>query len=750
MLGDSNICAGFYFVSRTTPRKLRAIFLPKRVVLNPTGTKSVVLLGTTSDMTGSVKPGFVTQEVTHNFVAIVEKTLAPKSFVAGIPFKKADYPLMEPFAAKEDVDYVLLKIPCCLPIPYGVPLYVGKLDEQTAYDSLDFITDDGAKWGKFVLTADDALQILLSTNKVALDAILPIKKTGQTWAATTHFKTSKPDEDQEELLVQELESLSIAVKTARNHNIAESKKRQSAKSVGTPPTPWEAVEDEDGLSTSKAKPIQSFTIPKKSNLPGAASLASAVALSSEDIRRARFIVMFSRKDKDSGSLIAPIFTDEGESIITGTSASYRQQIMLSAFQTMAEEMSQEMHFLFRANDMPGRYDPLVLIYWTEMMCRVTPLASLIDATEKKGATLANFIPDSGKNNRKEAVDDERFVEELLGESKDHLTKISSSISVNTNLGRPGDALAFLSNITLFARCFVHIDEAAGVLPPQLFTNAMELAQLITSSSSRDMLRREPDVSSYVSFWAYSVMEHFFVQLAKQSRTNAVLRQVANGDLENVPTENHDLGMEAFDLGVKTYKMAMAGGVTLPEPIIYKNSEAKKRKMESALKEQANQLRLLMGTHTPSGPKAKTPKRPGDGDKLDNLANKKQNRNESSPGERLGCIIYPTSEANMPLPQFLQRSDRTCAAAIRDGYVCRHGERCMFSHDKLDNMSEALQRLWVNHAINTPDMFFNPVRVNSTLCREVAEAKRILAAAGQTKSPAAAAAAAAKKASTPTA
>ena len=65
--------------------------------------------------------------------------------MAGIPFKKADHPLMAPFATKEDVDYVLLKIPCCLPIPYGVPIYAGKLDEQTAYDSLDFITDEGAK-----------------------------------------------------------------------------------------------------------------------------------------------------------------------------------------------------------------------------------------------------------------------------------------------------------------------------------------------------------------------------------------------------------------------------------------------------------------------------------------------------------------------------------------------------------------------------------------------------------------------------
>ena len=150
------------------------------------------------------------------------------------------------------------------------------------------------------------------------------------------------------------------------------------------------------------------------------------------------------------------------------------------------------------------------------------------------------------------------------------------------MGRPSDALGFLANITLFTRCFVHIDEAAGMHPPQLFSNAMLMAQLITSSSSRDMFRCEPDVSSYVSFWAYTVMEHFFVQLAKQSRANAVLRQVVNGDLENVPTDNHDLGMEAFNLGVKTYKMAMAGGVTLPEPLIYKNSDAKKKKMESAL------------------------------------------------------------------------------------------------------------------------------------------------------------------------
>ena len=125
------------------------------------------------------------------------------------------------------------------------------------------------------------------------------------------------------------------------------------------------------------------------------------------------------------------------------------------------------------------------------------------------------------------MDDKQFVEELLGESKDHLTKISSSISVNTNLGRPADALAFLANITLFTRCFVHIDEAAGVLPLQLFTNVMELAQLITCLPLRDMLHREPDVSSYFSFWAYMVMEHFFVQLAKQSRANAVLRQVVN-------------------------------------------------------------------------------------------------------------------------------------------------------------------------------------------------------------------------------
>ena len=584
-MAEGNTCAGVYFLSKL--KKIRALFLPKVITFEESGTKRIVLLGSTSDKTGAVKAAFVEKNIAHNFMAIEEKNSHTSIFVAGASFKKGDHALLDPFLAKSDVDYVLLKIPVGFLIPFGIPLCVGLQVEQTVYDGMRAIDDDAAAWIKYVDSMSTDLQVVLSDGKATLQAILPALKANQHWTVHAHLKISSLSEEMEELFADELEQLETAVSDARNRNLAAA--AEAAK--GTAADNAVDVDGDENSTIKTAQPIRSITIPRKStSTPGvagaalaslanscrAASVASLANPTGEELRRSRLSILFSAKCPVQGILLPPIFSDEGEAIISGTTAATRQHSFLSTLLTKEEEMADELHFLFRAVEPPSKLDPLTVSYLNECILRAHPLACLSDATEKKGATLATFIPDSGKAGSREAIDDERAAEELLGETTELLTKMSTSISVNTALNRPANALSLLANIVLYIRTFVIIDDTIQP-PPQLYQNAVDLGTLITSSAARDMLRRDPEVASYLSYWVYATMESFFVQMAKQTRIAAALRHAAAGNFHAIPTDYFDSGSEAFAMGIKAFRMATSGGATLPEPSVYKNSDAKKAK-----------------------------------------------------------------------------------------------------------------------------------------------------------------------------
>jgi hypothetical protein len=718
---DGHTCVGVYFLSEF--KKVRVLFLPKVVTLTESGVVRTVLLGSAADQTRMVKSAYVDQDVAANFLAIVEKSLDKSHFVAGTPFKKGDHVLLDPFTTKKDVDYVLLQIPVGYLIPYGIPLCVGKLVEQTVYDCLRAIDDDGATWITYVDAMDSQLQAVFSgVVSEDLKKVLPSPTKSKKWASTAHLKINTPTEALEELWADDLERLDTAVANAKSRNLAAAEEAAKGKDTEN------AVEVSDDLTINSVRPLANVVIPRKATGLGlssssrpaasrdAASLASLANLSGEESRRSRLSILFSAKCPVRNILIPPIFSDEGEDIITGSSSAYRNNALLSSFLTKEEEMADELHFLFRAVEPPSRFDPLTLSYLIECILRQQPLARLTDATEKKGVTLASFIPDSGKNSSREAIDDERAAEELLGEASEHLTKLSTAISVNTALNRPSNALTFLANIALYVRTFCSIDDSQP--PPQLYQNAVEMATLITSSAARDMLRRDPDTASYLSYWVYATMESFFVQMAKQCRISGALRQAASGSFDKIPITFFDFGSRAFTMGITAFEMATAGGAALPEPTVYKNSEAKKAKEDKKLRDHAKELGALLRSDTDRNRKFRDPPSgPPNPDKKSRLT-------QPMPSKQ-GCILYTGASKDMPLPHFINKSDRSCAAYLRDGHLCNSGERCVFGHRGIDAMKPHVQQLWKNHVINTPDMHFNPECVKLSLCKEVTDAKKAL-------------------------
>ena len=152
---DSLLMLGAYVVSSN--KKVRTILFPKKVVLNDTAS-SEVLMGTTIDSTLVEKPEYCELHITHNVVVLVEENSAPPTFVVGNSFNKVSAPLLSAFMAKDTVDYVLVKLPCSYPIPHGVPLTSGKLTDQTIFDTLAMINEDGAHWASLMGQFDPLLQ----------------------------------------------------------------------------------------------------------------------------------------------------------------------------------------------------------------------------------------------------------------------------------------------------------------------------------------------------------------------------------------------------------------------------------------------------------------------------------------------------------------------------------------------------------------------------------------------------------------
>ena len=195
--------------------------------------------------------------------------------------------------------------------------------------------------------------------------------------------------------------------------------------------------------------------------------------------------------------------------------------MQGAAQSMGDHISKEYHFVMCANDPPANVAPLALSYYLEGLYQVQALVSLEEAKEKRGFNFGHIIPDPAGTSKSKSFNDEQLAEELLGEATENLTKLNTTLTVNANLNCPSDLLPVCKNIILFMRTICHVDEQIQP-PPDIYSCALQLAELATSPEVRDWLKQDRSAAHFFSFWGFSVLEQMFIQTTRIMKVPSLL------------------------------------------------------------------------------------------------------------------------------------------------------------------------------------------------------------------------------------
>ena len=585
-LQDHAVFPGFYVVSPNN--RLRAFLLPQKVRLDDTSSKSEVLMGTTVNKTTFLKPESCALECTHNILCLVEKGKAPELFITGAPFTQATAPSLATWIKVPDVEHVLIKVPLCFPIPHGVPLGVGKLTEQSVYDTLSMISEDGGKWPDLIENWNRELQEAAVTNSTTLGDMFPALKKGQRWGSEAKLKISPVDEDLEDQLDIPLSKLKDEVENIRKEHFrkAEEAAREAANEI-----------DADTIGTS---PVSEFAfsrkVPTTKDELSVVTVGTTNVITPEAMRTARLEIFLATLDTDK-SMLPPILTDEATQVHSASSARLRVDYLQSAILAKQEELNEKRCYIERFTDYPTA-NTMPYGFLAEGQLRIQPLTCLTEANEKKGFCCAHWLPDSPASaTTRESTDDIRAAEELLGEATEHLTKFDTSIAINTNLSRITDLQVLCANVICYIRTMVAVDDLDQP-PPLLFTVAEEMANLITSPRVRAMLKKDKDTNAYFAYWGFATIEQFVVLAAKNTRVPSALRAAINGNFASIPAANLEAAYDGFNLQLRRCVMAANGVDTIPEPIIWRNSNAKKKKEEAIQRDQALKLRTLLGSDTP--------------------------------------------------------------------------------------------------------------------------------------------------------
>ncbi len=105
--------------------------------------------------------------------------------------------------------------------------------------------------------------------------------------------------------------------------------------------------------------------------------------------------------------------------------------------------------------------------------------------------------------------------------------------------------------------------------------------------------------------------------------------------------------------------------------------------------------------------------------------KRQTTHKEHADKRGDILFSGRDDQKMPLPTIPNRDEVPCAAHYREGHLCRKGDKCKYSHTRINNLSPESQKIWQQH-VWTPTNPSSSTRSASTLHRRESPSPRGMA------------------------
>lgn len=664
--------------------------MPTAVVqLQPGDNADKFILGLGSNNPVQDKPVLVPHHVVKNFISLIAKDDLPDEcrLPRGEAFTKDGVPpeVAAFCKGKDDDVYHLLRLCGASAITKGGTPINAKIGEAGLSD-LEQENVDASVWAICGKNFSPELHEIAISKKSDLKKKFPPKNRGNGWMDTSKGELPSVlvlavEDDNLEKLATQVENLTVE----RNLIVEGSlKKAEAAEKLNDP-------------------------IPRIIDTKPADDLASnfgSVALKDSERRMSATLLFYGQVDFKTNEIKAPVLNDDGIDIYNTDNKRVANGLFQATLLTKEEELTEKsMDFGHRYVDM-AQWGPVQVASPAQADFRATRLVSMEDAKERSGYCLAWNLPTQhGAGLARHRLDAERSAQDILGESEENKTRLSTAIRCETRIRDLQSLATCLANTQCLVLVVCKVDAADR--GPVIYWAARVLLVEITTLPFRRRYDTSPEMEQVkMRYYVFTTLEQVMVLMAQMSLRLSNIRAVYGGDFAAV---NPNEALRAVSIVQESRKKIgqWIDGDIAPSTTLFANSKEKKEheaKLEADRK--ADIAAQVAAQVAAAGGRRKTNPALGntkDNKKQDTLhgAAKRQKSNE-------GDLLYTGPKERMPTPEGLPK--RACGAHYKKGAGCRFGDKCKFDHTPIDDLAPHLQKIWLAHVKATEGLCFNKDRV----------------------------------------
>ena len=627
----------------------------------------------------TLQPESAPLDIVNNVVFLHEVGSAPLpdlwSSNAGAKFTKADLAnatSVQALIPDESAEYQIVVAPRCLPIFFGqAESCRGKIDENSA-DILNAALPGSSLWAGWMSDWSADFQEAVLTTHSAKASVLGkkfpkmVKKCGPIAAsAFTITETLYVDDDEVKPALDELRSRLFAAVPAAQ------------------PTPAAEVPVQEDLTVATALSSKPPPPSGNNNALGSVPRRNTFAnFSDEDAQATKFRLTMLIYDEATGTIGIPELKDETEYLYYSlTTARKRNDQVEDILRSWTDECDASDDFLRRLYDPPA-LDQAAKALIVNSYLATRPMTDF-DTTPKDKFRCYFFAADTLATSRsRDATKDDRDLEMMCGEDKTNLSRVNVTITCNHNVLAPEPFLVLLANRCGFIEATVVVSpQWDDVSNPLIYKFYRAIANSLTSHTARTWLKVTP-AATLRRFYGWllqmvDMYECFLATVSSHTRNllSALCNEFSKISLEPV-RKAEQLKNEVLTKILKIYTSTE----TVPTCSLITaldNKDAKKRLAEKP------------------GTPAKAPKEPRTGP------------SDKEKADTTGCIVFK-KKGIMPTPTEEDPTRRVCAAAVRQGTVCRRGDRCGSIHSlQPETWPVDILKTWVAHVEADSGMSWAP-------------------------------------------
>jgi hypothetical protein len=304
---------------------------------------------------------------------------------------------------------------------------------------------------------------------------------------------------------------------------------------------------------------------------------------------------------------------------------------------------------------------------------------------------------------------DREAEELLGEAKENLSKVKTTITTSTAISNVHHLCAYIANVCAVIEAqFVCDLSLKDIHTPAMFVVARTFALHLSSPSMRAYLKKSNRPHKPLVLWTVQMLDQLSILLTYPLRHTKNTFLLANDRLRKVATDKFLEAFELLDDCVSTLRKFECGTGTIPSCPLLQAEEAKstKSKLDKAAKRPAVTDTYGSGLTAPDTKRQRTGK-PGD--------------TTPTSDDLSGTLIY-TGNDMMPSVNEANPAMRLCAARHRVGRNCPRGNLCKMIHNlDIDKWPDATFAKWSALVDKTPGLEWNkkvidPSRISARTAR----------------------------------